>query len=163
MKVVTMLLLMLAVEALLILKGCAATAEFLDAVEWVESRWTATARGDGGRAVGSFQFWAGAWDDVNRLRCRNGRVFVPFSQATNRVLARAFAVDYFGWLRASLATSLRRDPTDPELYAAWNLGLQGFRRRGFQLSKCPRRTRAAAEQICRIIQRPSSGPKVAMR
>ena len=126
------------------------TETLLDAVERVESGGNPMARGGRGES-GSFQFRAAAWSDVNRERARVGLPAVGYSiGTTNRAVARVFARSYLLWLESYLSATNRKQPTTDQLYAAWNLGPQGFRRRGFSLSRCPASTRRAAQQILRI-------------
>lgn len=128
------------------------TSQFLDAMEQVESGRDAGAVGDNGRARGSFQFWASAWEQVNTLRNNQGLARMNYYLCTNRAIARSFAVTYLRWLESSLAATLRRSPTCHELYAAWNLGPSGFRARGFSLARCPRRTRSAAQRVENLVR-----------
>lgn len=124
------------------------TERFLDALEEVESGRDAGAVGDHGRSLGSFQFKAVAWAQVNTLRFARGletRSYLFY--AKNRVTARLYAREYLGWLESNLTRALHRSPTHPELYAVWNLGPAGFRARGFDLRKCPAHVRRAAGRL----------------
>lgn len=124
------------------------TENFLDAMEQVESGMDARAVGDQGRSRGSFQFKAVAWSQVNSLRAARGLAGVDYLRGcTSRVTARLYAVEYLRWLESNLAAALRRSPSRPELYAAWNLGPSGFRARGFLLAKCPARVRDAGQRV----------------
>ena len=121
------------------------SVRFLDALERIESGGNTHAIGDGGRARGAYQFWAAAWDDVSAHRIARGQSVVHYVfGSTNRAVARSYAASYLGKLHQTLTTALRREPTPAELYAAWNLGPSGFKRRGFSLSRCPATTQRAA-------------------
>lgn len=124
------------------------TERFLDALEDVESGRDARAVGDHGRSLGSFQFKAVAWAQVNTLRDAQGlgRHSYRFG-AHNRVTARIYARMYLGWLESYLTRALHRSPSHQELYAVWNLGPAGFRARGFDLRKCPPHVRKAADRL----------------
>jgi hypothetical protein len=129
-------------------RGSVVTTEFLDAMEQVESGMDARAVGDQGRSRGSFQFHAAGWQMVNNWRVRALKPAVPFRTGAHcRSTARQFAALYLRWLESNLAAALRRSPTHPELYAAWNLGPTGFRARGFLLARCPAGTRDAAGRV----------------
>jgi len=124
------------------------TERFLDALEEVESGRDARAVGDHGRSLGSYQFKAVAWAQVNTLRAARGlgtRSYLFY--ATHRVTARLYAREYLGWLESHMTRALHRSPTRPELYAVWNLGPAGFRARGFDLRKCPAHVRRAGERL----------------
>lgn len=143
------------------------TERFLDALEDVESGRDARAVGDHGRSLGSYQFKAVAWRQVNALQSYREQVagdrleranlkpetlnlqraIYPYSFATNRVIARLYARSYLRWLESYLTRALRRSPTYPELYAVWNLGPAGFRARGFDLARCPEHVRKAAGRM----------------
>ena len=121
--------------------------QFLDTLEQVESGGRANAIGDGGRARGSFQFWAVAWKEANRLRASAGMERIPYSKAMDRAAARQQASIYVQHLRGRLARALGRPATAPEVWAAWNLGYDGFKRRGFKLEACPAVTRREARRF----------------
>lgn len=124
------------------------TERFMDALERVESGMDAAAVGDHGRSLGSYQFKAVAWAQVDTLRNSRGLATVPYlNGATNRVTARIYAVDYLRWLHTYLTRALHRSPSHQELYAVWNLGPAGFRARGFDLRRCPAHVRRAGMRI----------------
>ena len=129
----------------------AALNSFLDALEHVESGMDARATGDRGKARGSFQFWAVAWSDVSRVRQSRGQSVAHYWCATNRAVARSYASTYLGMLQSYLTTALKRQPTHSELYACWNLGPSGFRRRGFSLKRCPATTQRAAARLTSML------------
>lgn len=132
--------------------GSIVTEHFLDALERVESHGRATALGDRGRARGPFQFQAAAWADVNTWKTSSGHPPVSYLRgSTNRAAARCYARTYLKHLESRLAAMRRVHPTTEQLFAAWNLGFEGFRRRGFLLSRCPAVTRRSARQLCNIL------------
>lgn len=139
-------------------RGSVVTKEFLDAMECIESGMDARAVGDQGRSRGSYQFKAVAWAQVNSFRAAEGLAAVPYLRgATNRVTARLFAECYLRWLESHLAVALRRSPSRPELYAAWNLGPSGFRARGFLLARCPVGVRDAAGRLENLVRKLNHG------
>lgn len=127
------------------------TDRFLDALEQIESGGSAKARGRKDEA-GSFQFRAIAWRDCNRIRTRLGLAGVRWdSVATNRAVARSCARTMMRWLEARLRFAMHRQPNAGELYGAWNLGFDGFRKRHFRLQRCPPTTRDAAGRFSNLI------------
>jgi hypothetical protein len=120
------------------------TEKFLDALALVESSGNAAAIGDGGRARGPFQFWREAWQDADRkLKLNKSYELYATDPAVSRLYARA----HLTTLETRLAAALCYPPTTEQLYAAWNLGLTGFERRGFLLSRCPLTTQRAAAKL----------------
>jgi hypothetical protein len=120
------------------------TEQFLDALALVESSGNAAAVGDGGRARGPFQFWREAWQDADR-KLKLNKSFELY--ATDPAVSRLYARAHLATLETRLAAVLRCPPSAEQLYAAWNLGLTGFERRGFLLSRCPQTTQRAAAKL----------------
>lgn len=120
------------------------TEKFLDALALVESGNRTTAVGDGGKARGPFQLWRSAWSDADRkLKLHKSYQLYSTDPAVSRLYARAYLTD----LETRLAAALRCPPTTEQLYAAWNLGLTGFERRGLLISRCPLTTQRAAKKL----------------
>ena len=128
-------------------KQPAISQSFLSRVEQIESGGNHRAIGDNGKAIGSFQFHAAAWQMVNNLRAVGNRRVVPYpSGATNRDCAREFAFDYFTILHGQFVKH-GKIPSHADLYAAWNLGFAGYKKRGFDLSRCPQITQRACRKF----------------
>lgn len=140
------IVLMLALFA--VLSSCAApslvTEQFLESLALVESGNKAAAVGDGGKARGSFQIWRSAWQDVNRT---HGWKTDYESGSTNRAVSRRYARAYCEMLERQMTAAGLRLPTVEHIYACYNLGFNGFARRGFQLSQCPVITQRAARKL----------------
>ena len=121
--------------------------DFLNRVEQIESGGNARAIGDNGRARGSFQFHAAAWQMVNSSRAVRTLPRVRYeSHAHDRRIAREFAFDYFTILRRQFVAN-GRTPSHADLYAAWNLGFNGYKKRGFDLRRCPEITQRACRKF----------------
>jgi len=118
--------------------------KWIDLVGWVESRNDPKAVGDGSRARGEMQFWRATWDDCTRQRKAKGLPTWGFSYAHDRAVARLYARSWLDYIEERLARAMGRNPSLGEIYAAYNLGLSGFARRGYRLSDCPASTRRNA-------------------
>ena len=123
------------------------TAKFLDAVSLVVSGGRAAAIGEGGGGRGEYQFWRDSWDSVTALRKVRKLPTNAYHLGATTSLARDYARTYFEWLEKGLKRNGVKHPTQGQLYAAWNCGLAGFKRRGFKVSGCPSHTRKAIERI----------------
>lgn len=122
---------------------------WVDAVEQVESsgRGADTPDGDGGRASGPFQFWAVAWADCSAVRKKLGMPVYPYRMAKDPVIARSYAKVWLAHLRKQLDAKLGRSPTLGETWLAWNLGLKGYGRFGFDMQKVPDRKFIKAHRL----------------
>lgn len=122
----------------------------LAAIAQVETGADHDAVGDGGRSRGAWQMSEAAWMDVTRRRTKYGLAVYPWSAAHRHNPSVIYATDHLITLNDRLSSALKREPTPQELYAAWNLGYTGFKRRKFLLSRCPAATRNAAERVATI-------------
>lgn len=113
----------------------------LDAVAAVESRGE-NVPGDGGRAAGCWQLHVEACADAG------GRHADAWTPAEARKLARV----YLEVTADRLRHAMRREPSNAELYAAYNMGFQGFKKRGFSMRRCGRVTRARAATVERMVK-----------
>lgn len=121
------------------------TGQFLSILALIESGNERHAVGDGGRSRGAYQLSRSAWADVSRVRrAQSLTVYSWRDGAHDPIRSRLYAVTYLDLLRQRLSSALGHPPTDADVYAAYNLGFDGFRRRGFSLSRCPSRTREGA-------------------
>jgi hypothetical protein len=144
---------------LLAVSASGASDAFLDRLALVESGGNARAVGDNGRSLGAYQMTAAAWRDVSRARAGRGAVVWPHSAAFTPAVAREYAREYLRISEARFLAATGRTPTPGQLYAAWNLGHAGFRRRAFDLRRCPAATRRAAEMISRMSTSPTDGAR----
>ena len=136
--------------ALLISAGSAIAAvpeRWIDLVGKVESSNNPDAVGDWGRARGEMQFWRSTWDDCTRQRKARGLPTWGFSYAHDRAVARLYARSWLDYIEERLARAMGRKPSLGEIYAAYNLGVSGFARRGYRLSECPASTRRNASWL----------------
>lgn len=119
----------------------------LNLLAQVESGGRAWAIGDHGKAHGLFQMHAGAWSDVNRARAKRGAAQYNFSFAHNPTISREYAGEYLGILTNNFAVTRGHYPTAQQTYALWSLGLEGFKRRGFSMSKAPVKIKKSARKF----------------
>ena len=112
---------------------------WVDAVEQTESsgRGAATPSGDNGRASGPFQFWSVAWADCSALRRKIGLPVHPYSMAKDPDISRCYAKTWLAHLRGRLAEQLGRPASLGETWLAWNMGMRGYGRYGFNMHKVP--------------------------
>ena len=125
---------------------------FVNAVSVVESNNNPKAVGDNGRAVGPFQFWEIAWRDVSEnYREPRGLVVWPYSKAKDLNASKVYAVNFFDLQRLRFKKATRREPTARDLYALFNLGFEGYKRREFDINKCPKITQRAADRVVTLM------------
>jgi len=138
--------------------GCFAVMAFAQAVEvngalihavaMVESNNNHRAVGDQGKANGAFQMWKPAWSDCSRWLKKNGFKTTSYEKGVNDpTISHQYCKIYLSLLHSQLRRKMGRDPSAAELYAAYNLGVRGFERRGFQLDKTPGITQRAIVKL----------------
>ena len=116
----------------------------IHAVGMVESNNNHRAVGDQGKANGAFQMWKPAWTDCSRWLKKNGFKPTSYEKGVNDPnISHQYCKIYLSLLNSQLRRSLGREPSAAEVYAAFNLGHAGFKRRGFQLDKTPEITQNA--------------------
>ena len=69
---------------------------------------------------------------------------------TSRTDAFVIATRIYTHNEVRFVTAHGRRPAAWEVYAMWNLGWDGFKRRGFDLARCPRVTRDAAMRYANL-------------
>lgn len=112
---------------------------WVQAVEYVESggRGAATPKGDGGKAVGPYQFHKEAWADCSKVRKAAGLSVHPYAKASDPGIARDYAKTWLTHLRYILTAEIGRPANAAETWLAFNLGMKGFRAFGFQWAFVP--------------------------
>ena len=126
------------------------SGNYLAALAQVESGGNDSATGRAGER-GRYQFKAVAWRQANRIAGTR----YPFTGATNRVVATYLAGVYLAWLSSQTPAGRADITVSPEpaaLFCAWNLGPTGFKRRGFNLHRCPLETREAALRFKALVE-----------
>lgn len=141
-------LFIIAVALIVLTSTCqsAITPEFLSKVEAIESNGRANAIGDNGRSVGLFQFSRAAWTDCSKIRQKQGLSVYPYSNATNAYISRLYSGTWFRHLESRLVAS-RQKPTRELLLACHQCGINGVKRRNYDLQKVPKTTRNAIAQL----------------
>ena len=127
--------------------------KLIHAVAMVESNNTHRAVGDQGKANGAFQMWKPAWQDCSKWLKKNGFKTTPYEKGVNDpTISHQYCKVYLSILNSQLRRSIGREPSAAELYAAYNLGYTGFKRRGFDISKTPSITQRAAVKLNRFLE-----------
>ncbi|MEO6035043.1 MAG: transglycosylase SLT domain-containing protein [Verrucomicrobiota bacterium] len=126
---------------------------FLDAVCQVESSGGVLTSGDRGMSLGHFQIQKGAWMDVSEWRKRRNLPVHKYQQnVLNPEISRTYASNYLTILYGQLRQEYKREPTPPEIYAAYNMGLTNFRRCNFNLSKVNSITEEKCKQVAALME-----------
>lgn len=120
----------------------------VDAIAEVESGYNHQAVGDGKAARGAWQLHKGAWSDAGK---RLGERW-HFSYAHDKGIARRHAEAYVAILCEGLERHLGRKPTNQEVYAAYRLGLEGFKRFG-SYARIPKGVRESCERLNNLVTR----------
>ena len=127
----------------------------IDAIAVVETQQKIVA-GDHGQAFSQFQIHKEVWQDVHR---RFGRLVSEQFVDVGRKFADIAGTDMDSQLRARNCATCHvviieerllkaKLPCSAEnIYAVWNLGWDGFKRRGFNLKECPLTTRKGAATV----------------
>ena len=127
--------------------------KLIHAVAMVESNNNHRAVGDQGKANGAFQMWKPAWQDCSKWLKRNGFKTTSYEKGVNDpTISHQYCKVYLSILNSQLRRSIGREPSAAELYAAYNLGFTGFKRRGFDISKTPSITQRAAVKLNRFLE-----------
>ena len=125
----------------------------IHAVAMVESNNNHRAVGDQGKANGAFQMWKPAWTDCSRWLKKNGFKPTSYEKGVNDPnISHQYCKIYLSLLNSQLRRSLGREPSAAEVYAAFNLGHAGFKRRGFDLSKTPEITQNAIIKLMKHLK-----------
>jgi hypothetical protein len=76
---------------------------------------------------------------------------ISFGRAINPNIAAVVASAHVQYLRDKLTTAYGgREPSPAQLYCAWNMGLTGFRRRQYLVSRCPAAVQERAERYANL-------------
>ena len=127
--------------------------KLIHAVAMVESNNNHRAVGDQGKANGAFQMWKPAWQDCSKWLKKNGFKTTTYEKGVNDpTISHQYCKVYLSILNGQLRRSIGREPSAAELYAAYNLGFTGFKRRGFDISKTPSITQRAAVKLNRFLE-----------
>ena len=127
--------------------------KLIHAVAMVESNNNHRAVGDQGKANGAFQMWKPAWQDCSKWLKKNGFKTTPYEKGVNDpTISHQYCKVYLSILNGQLRRAIGREPNAAELYAAYNLGFTGFKRRGFDISKTPSITQRAAVKLNRFLE-----------
>jgi len=113
------------------------TPAMLDKVIAIESSGRASATGDRGAGLGLAQFHYAAWQDTSAWRAKQGLPVFPYHNALNASVARDYLHSWLSINAARFTQATGRKATLVDLYAIHNLGFNGYRKRGFDIERCP--------------------------
>lgn len=113
------------------------TPAMLDKVITIESSGRPSARGDNGAGLGLAQFHYAAWQDTSAWRIRQGLPAYPYHKALDATIARDYLHSWLSINAARFKEATGRPATLVDLYAIHNLGFNGYRKRGFDIERCP--------------------------
>lgn len=135
--------LLLGAACLALLAATTLAGDFLEATSAWELRYRPYAGWGGGPDRGPYQMNEATWCDAT------GRLGVdwPWSDADDPRKARLAAEEQLRWLIQQFKRARRREPDAREAYAMWNLGLAGFRRHRWSVSRCPPLVRRGCEAV----------------
>jgi len=112
----------------------------LDRIAFIESSNRPAVIGDGGKARGLYQMHLAAVLDCGGTR-------TDWLNLTNKAVADKFASIYLAKIRSQMVKRGVSNPTDAQLYLAWNLGVGGAAKRGFNPANAPAITRKAIAKL----------------
>jgi len=127
-------------------------AKLLDAVCQIESSGGLSVYGDKGRSLGHFQFQKAAWSDVSEWRKKRNQPTYDYRQNVfKHRISRLYAADYLTILHDRLKQQYKREPTSAELYAAYNMGMNSFRKCNYNLAMVNKTTEARCKLLVALI------------
>jgi hypothetical protein len=113
------------------------TQAMLDKVIAIESSGRASAVGDKGAGLGLAQFHYAAWQDTSAWRAKQGLPVYPYHKALDAYIARDYLHSWLSINAARFKEATGRLATLVDLYAIHNLGFNGYKKRGFDIERCP--------------------------
>ncbi|MEO5804195.1 MAG: transglycosylase SLT domain-containing protein [Verrucomicrobiota bacterium] len=127
-------------------------AKLLNAVCQIESSGGRAVYGDGGRSLGHYQFQKAAWSDVSEWRKKRNQPTYDYRQNVfNARISRLYAADYLIILHDRLQQQYKREPSSAELYAAYNMGMNSFRKCNYNLARVNKTTEARCKLLVALV------------
>jgi hypothetical protein len=131
----------------------------LDALCQIESSGGRFVSGDAGRSLGHFQMQKAAWADVLEWRKKQSFPTHDYQlHVFDSRISRLYAADYLTILHTRLTAQYNREPTAGELYAAYNMGLSGFRKCHYDIAQVNPVTRGKCEKIMAYLTETETNP-----
>lgn len=75
---------------------------------------------------------------------------LPFTRCKGKLATRC-ARDHSAWLSHQFFTKHNKFPSAAQFYCMWNMGFDGFAKREFLVSSCPRRVQERAERFANLV------------
>jgi len=127
----------------------APSTRFLDAVCLIESGGGRYVYGDDGRSLGHFQIQKAAWFDVSVWREKKKLPTYDYQKnVLNPEINRCYAADYLTMIGGRLQQKYKREPAPSEIYAAYNMGMNNFRKCNFDLAN----VNPVTARKCRLLE-----------
>jgi hypothetical protein len=125
----------------------------LKAVHVIESTQGQFTVGDQGQSLGDYQLSEAAWLDVSWWRKGRGLPVYNYRRHVwDHKVSREYASNYLTILHGILKRRLNRPPTEVEVYAAYNMGVDSFAQCHYQLGRVNATTAKKCEQVKEIMR-----------
>lgn len=98
------------------------TPQLLDAIALIESDFGKVMRSHDGKSNGWHQMTDGAWQEVSEWRKTRGYARMPYSSAYDYRASTLYCGQWLNLVEGRFRQFLHREPTLPELLAAYNGG-----------------------------------------
>ncbi len=111
-------------------------------------------RGDQAMSLGHFQIQKAAWTDVSQWRQRRHlKTHAYEPHVFDPTISRSYAADYLTILHDQLMGEFKHEPSNAEIYAAYNMGLAKFRQFNFDLSRVNSTTASKCRRVAALSER----------
>jgi hypothetical protein len=128
-------------------------ARLLDAVCQIESCGGKYIYGDGGLSLGYYQIQKAAWSDVSDWRKKkNVAVYDYERNVLKPEISRSYAADYLTMIYERLLKQYQREPSPAEIYAAYNMGLNSFRKCSYDLARVNPVTAGKCQRLAALLK-----------
>lgn len=113
---------------------------FLEALSQVES-------GDNDHAVG-------AHGEISRYQMlpSTWAIYSDSKAYSNAGVSMGVAINHMNWLLTTYIKCTGRVPTNRELAVMWNMGFTGYKRTGWDISKCPESVQDYSQRITNLME-----------
>ena len=104
---------------------------------------------------GAWQFREATWEEISRRRRAVFTEFWSFRYGAHQpVHARIYASQWLSLLARELHCRMGRPPTCADIYAAYNMGLTGYARCGYNPARTPKVTQQGIQRLEEYLTKP---------